>query len=106
MEHREELHALLGERFATKPYRWWELRFTKFRVPHGRPLDFAILRLHEEMKRYLPTVTHPKYGTYHVGAIPLQYQEATLDPPWVKVDPLGSSTTPQEVLERLVPKEV
>ena len=101
---REELAGLLEEVFASRPYRWWEFRLTKYRVPHGRSLDFSTLRLHEEMKRYVPAVTHAKYGELHVGAIPIHYQRRPLSQPWLRVDPLGASASVEEALVSLAEK--
>jgi CoA:oxalate CoA-transferase len=96
--HREELIKALGQIFASKPYRWWELRMTKHRVPHGRSLDFSTLRVHGEMNRYVPMVTHAKYGSLHTAAIPIHYRQRPIDSPWLRVDPQGTSTSVEEAL--------
>lgn len=98
LSHKEELIKSLEQTFASKPYRWWELRLTKHRVPHGRSLDFSTLRVHGEMNRYVPIVTHAKYGSMHTAAIPIQYRMRPIEPPWLRVDPQGTSTSVEEVL--------
>ncbi len=96
--HREELDALLEPHFASRPYRWWEHRLSLYRVPHGRRLDFSLIRLHQEMGRYLAGVLHPRYGPFQVARFPLRYQRWALAEPWCHVDPLGESTTLEEAL--------
>ena len=103
--HRDELASLLDEVFAGKPYRWWEVRLTRHRVPHGRSLDFSALRIHGEMSRYVPIVDHAKHGSLHTAAIPIHYRSRPLDSPWLRVDPLGASTSVEGAIASLAGTE-
>ena len=89
----EALYALLEETFASRPYRWWEIRLSKYRVPRGPVLDFSSIVAHQEMARYLKLVHHPKRGDYYTGSLPFSFDRTPLEEPWTRADPLEPSTS-------------
>ena len=97
----EALYALLEETFASSPYRWWEIRLSTYRVPHGPVLDFSSIVAHQEMARYLKLVHHPKRGAYYTGSLPFSFDRTPLEDPWTGADPLEPSTSLEGGLSHL-----
>ena len=89
----DQLYVILEERIASSPYRWWELQFTRHRVPHGPNLDFSSILAHREIAQYLKVVDHPTRGPYYTGAMPFHFSKTPLDGPWTNADPLEPSMT-------------
>ena len=78
VEHRSELAEILGEVFASKALRWWEIRLTQAGVPNGRFLFWDDLRHHPQVLEngamQLTETEH--YGPlYHEGA-PWQFSKS------------------------------
>ena len=89
----DQLYVILEECISSSHYRWWELQFTRHRVPHGPNLDFSSILAHQEMARYLKVVDHPTRGPYYTGAMPFRFNRTPLDEPWTNADPLEPSMT-------------
>jgi len=101
VRHREDLARPLGEAFASRPYRWWEVRLEEHRVPFAPILDFSTMLEHREMGAYLAEVEHPRRGRFWTAPLPLRYSRTPLDPPWTRADPLEPSVDLAEARARL-----
>ena len=78
VEQRGELAAMLGEVFATKALRWWEIRLTQAGVPNGRFLFWDDLRHHPQVLENgaMQLTESGHYGPlYHEGA-PWQFSKS------------------------------
>ena len=97
----DTLYPMLEDIIISKPYRWWELQLTRYRVPHGPNLDFPSILTHQEMARHVRVVDHPKRGPYYTGAFPITFSGTPIDEPWTRADPLEPSMSPEGALSLL-----
>ncbi len=85
VEHRDEVVDRLQELFHTKPRRWWDLKLTEQRVPHGRFMDFEAIRYHPQVRenRYVRTLQVRHQGEMNFGALPWSFGDVELpfEPP-------------------------
>ena len=75
VEHRDVLVDIVGEVIASKPKRWWVVRFESEGVPHGFSLDFEQIRNHQQIfaNGMLTTIVPPHQGEIIVGAVPWEF---------------------------------
>ncbi len=77
VEHREELIPKLEELFLSKPTRWWDIKLSRERVPHGYFNDFETLRNHRHIleNEYLVELNIPHQGPLYVGGLPWRFSK-------------------------------
>lgn len=82
VEHRAELIPYLEQRFQTKPLRWWTIRLSKERVPHGPFLEFDVLRHHPQVvqNNYLLELNTPHWGTLYTEGLPWSFDRTPAGP--------------------------
>ncbi len=78
VRNREQLIPILEEVFRTKPVRWWEIKLTEAKVPHGRVLSFEDLRWHPQVleNEHMTRMETPRWGTFYTDSMPWRFSEA------------------------------
>jgi crotonobetainyl-CoA:carnitine CoA-transferase CaiB-like acyl-CoA transferase len=82
VENRPELLSILKKRFKSKPIRWWIIRLSKEKVPHGMFLDFETLRYHPQVvaNEYIVEIDTPHWGRLYSEGLPWKFSAAPAGP--------------------------
>ncbi len=80
--HRDELAAILAERFRTKPRAWWAIRLREERVPNGPTLKFEELRYHPQVRDndHIVAIDTPHWGRLHADGLPWKFSRNPAGP--------------------------
>ncbi len=83
MRERDALFALLGDVFATQPWRYWQARMRAASIPCGvvRPIGEALRSDESRERGIVSRVAHPTLGWVPNIRLPIQYSATPLADP-------------------------